>query len=109
MNRPPRFRTSPPAKNCPRCSKHDWRDDSERSRLVERIINLDREVRQLRATPQRLEVRELQATARDLAWLIDQLVDEGGSPIEARNAAEVLERIRFHARRLMTLGERRAA
>lgn len=99
MSKPPRFRTIP-ATNCPRCSKHDWRDDSERARLVERIIELDREVRQLRAEPRRLDVREFHATARDLAWLIDQLVDEQGRPIDARNATETLERIRFHARRL---------
>lgn len=105
-----------------------WRHDNERAELVERIISLTSQLdayragqppmawhhkhpaeRAIRADQRRLDLRELQATARDLVWLVDQLVDRNGRPLTPKDVPQVLDRIRHHARRLITTAERKAA
>ena len=57
--------------------------------------------RQIRADQRRLDLRELQATAKDLSFLIDNLSD--------RDPVHTLNQIRRLCARLITLSERKAA
>lgn len=97
IDQPPRFRTAQP-KPCDACPAKTWG-------VIHDPASIEAE-RQIRADQRRLDLRELQATSRDLAWLIDQLVDDNSKPIEAKNAAETLDRVRSLTRRLITLTAR---
>jgi hypothetical protein len=64
--------------------------------------------KRIRADQRRLDLRELQATARDLNWLLDQLhLDQPASAIDTRKLVDNLDKIHRHTRRLITLSERR--
>jgi hypothetical protein len=67
--------------------------------------------KRIRADQRRLDLRELQATARDLSWLLDQLTIDLEHPdrLDIKKVVSDLDKLRRHTRRLITLSERRQA
>lgn len=99
--KPPRF-TSAPAKPCDACPAKTWGAFHDPT-------NIEAE-RQIRADQRRLDMRELDATAKDLAYLLDQLgLPEKPKDIDVVKTFDALSRIRTHVSRLIATAERRAA
>ena len=89
MTHPPRFTTVPP-KPCDSCPVKTWA-------VMHDPSSIEGE-RRIRADQRRLDFRELQATARDLAWHLEHM---------DRDPVQALARIRSITARLITLSERR--
>jgi hypothetical protein len=66
--------------------------------------------RAIRADQRALDLRELQATARDLSWLIDRVIPdeviEGGTVLVS---VDTLDSLRMHARRIVTRTRQQAS
>lgn len=86
MDKPPRFTSI----TCTACPVVTWQQMHDPTAIEGE--------RQIRADERRLILREMQATCRDLQWLLDNL-----------NRPDTPEKLRRHLRRLITLTERRSA